>query len=155
MEPLRVLIVEDEALVLMQLEMMVEDAGQVVVGTAMYSDEAVRLARATRPDLALVDLQLADGKFAGLVGAKGLREIEGVMIVFVTANGLLLGSDFAGAAGIINKPFTRAVIAHGLAYLEECVRHPPPVSALPSGMSMAAEFMPQIVESSRRSFKSR
>ena len=140
-EPMRVLLVEDEALILMQLEALVEDAGHLVVGTAMYCAEAIDLARAVRPNLAFVDLSLADGG-SGLVVAEALKEMRDVLVVFVTANPLCLGDDFAGAAGVIAKPFTRAVVAGGISYLEQCVRHPPPVSALPSGMRMAAEFLP-------------
>ena len=140
-EPMRVLIVEDEALILMQLEDLVEEAGHCVVGTAMQGAEAVALAQGVRPDLALVDVSLGDGH-TGPAVARALTAMGGVTVVFVTANPLRLDDDFAGAAGIIAKPFSRAVMARGIAYLEECVRHPPPVSALPNGMHMAARYMP-------------
>ncbi len=65
------------------------------------------------------------------------------MLVFVTANPLKLGNDLAGAAGVIAKPFTRSVVCRGMAYLEECVRHPPPISALPPGMWMTKSFLPR------------
>lgn len=140
-EPMRVLLVEDEALILMQMEDLVEGAGHRVVGTAMRCDEAIELARAVRPDLAFVDLSLCEGG-SGLVVARALQEVDGLMVVFVTANPMRLGDDFSGAAGIIAKPFTRAVVADGIAYLEECVRHPPPVGILPAGMRMAPQFLP-------------
>lgn len=140
MEPMRILLVEDEALILMQLEALVEDAGHLVVGTAMRCDEAITLACTVRPDLAFVDVNLADGG-SGLVVAEALRALNSMMVVFVTANPLRLGEDFAGAAGVIAKPFTRAVVASGISYLEECVRHPPPISVLPKGMQMAAQFL--------------
>ena len=139
-DPLRVLLVEDEALILMQMEMLVEDAGHVVVGTAMRSDEAIHLARDLRPDIAFVDLSLCDGD-SGLDVAHALREAASPMIVFVTANPLKLGDDLAGAAGVIAKPFTRSVVAGGMTYLEECLRRPPPASPLPQGMRMAPEFL--------------
>ena len=139
-EPMRVLLVEDEALILMQMEMLVEDAGHVVVGTAMRCDEAIAIARDLRPDIAFVDLSLCDGD-SGLDVAQALREAASPMIVFVTANPLKLGDDLAGAAGVIAKPFTRSVVAGGMTYLEECLRRPPPVSPLPQGMRMAPEFL--------------
>ena len=141
-DPLRVLLVEDEALILMQLEALVEDAGHVVVGTAMRCAEAIALAREVRPDLAFVDLNLCDGE-SGFVVAHALGELDGLMVVFVTANPLRVSEDFGGAAGVIAKPFTRAVVSHGIAYLEECVRRPPPVTPLPSGMRMAAPYLPR------------
>jgi two-component system, response regulator PdtaR len=141
-EPLRIILVEDEALILMQLEALVEDAGHVVAGTAMRCAEAIDLARAVRPDLAFVDLSLCDGG-SGLDVARALRQIDGLMVVFVTANPLRLGDDLEGAAGVIGKPFTRAVVTGGMAYLEECVRRPPPVGALPTGMRMAEPYLPR------------
>jgi two-component system, response regulator PdtaR len=141
-DPLRVLIVEDEALILMQLEALVEDAGHVVAGTAMRVSEAIDLASAVRPDLALVDLSLCDGG-SGLDVARALKQVDGLMVVFITANPLRLGADLDGAAGVIGKPFTRAVVAGGIAYLEECVRRPPPVGTLPVGMRMAEPYLPR------------
>ena len=138
-EPMRVLLVEDEALILMQMEMLVEDAGHVVVGTAMRCDEAIALARDLRPDIAFVDLSLCDGD-SGLDVAQALREAAGPMIVFVTANPLKLGDDLGGAAGVIVKPFTRSVMAGGMTYLEECLRCPPPIAPLPRGMWMEARY---------------
>jgi two-component system, response regulator PdtaR len=138
--PLRVLIVEDEALILMQLESLVEDAGHRVVGTAMRCVEAIDLARELRPDLAFVDLSLSDHD-SGLDVAQALHETAGAMVVFVTANPLRLGEDLAGAAGVIAKPFTRSVIASGMPYLEECIRHPPPIRLLPGGMRMASRYI--------------
>lgn len=140
--PLRVLLVEDEAVILMQLEMLIEDAGHVVVGTAMRGEEAIDLAREVLPDIALIDLHLCDGD-SGIVVARELRAMGGVMVVFITANPLQLPDDFAGAAGVITKPFTRAVVTTGMPYLAECLRRPPPAAALPIGMEMAPEFLPR------------
>ena len=48
-EPLRILIVEDEAVLMMQLETIFEDEGHLVVGTAMSSNEAIEVARQPSP----------------------------------------------------------------------------------------------------------
>ena len=124
-EPLRVLIVEDEALLLMQLEMAVEDEGHDVVGTAMTSGEAIALAGMVEPDVAFVDLQLLDGP-TGVDVARYLRGSKGTMVVFITANATRLPSDYEGAAGIVSKPFSQAGIIATIRYLAQCVRHPPP-----------------------------
>lgn len=137
--PLRVLIVEDEALILMQLETLVEAAGHAVVGTAIRTDEAIDLAHAARPDLAFIDLRLCDGD-SGIPVAQALLEMGNVMVLFITANPLRLGDDLSGADGVIAKPFTRAVILGGIQYLEECIRRPPPTSSMPKGMQMVSNF---------------
>lgn len=80
---LRVLIIEDEALIAANLEMLLEDAGHLVVGWATDAAEARRLAHAEKPDVAIVDIQLRAGD-DGIVVAAELRE-RGVEVVFVTA----------------------------------------------------------------------
>lgn len=142
---MRVLLVEDEALILMQLEVLVEEAGHLVVGTATRSAEAVEVAFATRPDVVLLDLSLSDGD-SGLDVAAALQPISGLVVVFITANPRRLGNHLAGAAGVITKPFSRAVLVRGLSYVEECVRNPPPVGLPPIGMRMAPHFQPRSVQ---------
>ena len=51
-DPLRVLIVEDEALLALQIELLLLEAGHEPVGHAMDCEEAIELARETHPDLA-------------------------------------------------------------------------------------------------------
>ena len=106
--PLKVLIVEDERLIAMQLEDDIAEAGHEVVGSAMSSAEAMELAAATRPDLAIVDVHLADGP-TGIDVARRLVGPDNV-VVFMTANVKRIPDDFAGAAGVLNKP----VSSHGL-----------------------------------------
>lgn len=138
-QPLRVLIVEDEAVLAMQLEMLVEDRGHIVVGTAFSATEAIILARETRPDVAFVDLQL-QGRSSGLDVARAIRDLEGVTIVFVTANAAALPDDFEGGAAVIAKPFSVALMRNSLPYIEQCVRTPPPDLALPLGMRLAPAY---------------
>ncbi len=54
----RVLIVEDEAMILMLLQDMLEDLGCIVVGMASEIDEARRTARESDLDLAILDVNL-------------------------------------------------------------------------------------------------
>jgi hypothetical protein len=60
-EPMRVLIVEDEAMVALELEELLLDEGFDVVGRASDAAQAIGLGRRHRPDVALLDLNLADG----------------------------------------------------------------------------------------------
>ena len=57
----RILIIEDEALVAMELRFVLEDLGHEVVGTAADAKAAHALAAETEIDLALVDIHLSDG----------------------------------------------------------------------------------------------
>ena len=69
----------------MAMEDLLEDAGHVVVGTAASKNDAIAVANATSPDLVFVDVHLLDGP-TGLDIAEHLREVEGTMVVFMTAN---------------------------------------------------------------------
>jgi DNA-binding NarL/FixJ family response regulator len=57
-EPLRVLIVEDEVLLAINLESHLEALGQEIVGLAGDATQALALADVEHPDLALVDINL-------------------------------------------------------------------------------------------------
>jgi CheY-like chemotaxis protein len=135
-EPLRVLIAEDEALILMQLEFLVEDAGHRVVGSAATAEEAIRVARETRPDIVFVDLQLRGGS-SGIDIVRALRGERAMTLIFLTANAQHIAPDFEGAAGVIAKPFTEAVISDTMSYLAECVCRPPPGRPVPLGLQLA------------------
>lgn len=58
---LRILVVEDDAFIALDLECQLVELGHEVVGIAATATAAVEMARAARPDIAIVDLRLADG----------------------------------------------------------------------------------------------
>lgn len=111
-EGLRVLIVEDEALVAMEIEYMLENAGNSPVAMADNHDAAVAAARETRPDIALVDVQLAQGD-NGVDVARSLK-LLGIPVLFATGN--CPGDRGADVAiGCLHKPLTDETLAAGLA----------------------------------------
>ena len=59
--PSRILIIEDEPIIALDLERLVAELGHKVVGTAATSDEAVALAGSTAPGLVLADINLGEG----------------------------------------------------------------------------------------------
>jgi DNA-binding response OmpR family regulator len=138
-EPLKILIVEDEALLAMELEALVEEAGHKVVGWATSSDEAKALADSTEAEIAFVDIHLIDGP-TGVDVAKYIDGQKRSMVVFMTANAKRIPEHFAGAVGVISKPYTTSGLVSALGYLEEGVRRPPPRSQLPSGFTLSPKF---------------
>jgi DNA-binding NtrC family response regulator len=105
--PARILIVEDEAVVALDVEDRLRRLGYEVVGTADSCASALAQAAEARPDLVLLDIALRDGP-DGITTAERLRAELAVPVVFVTA--------FADAAtlerakrvsphGYIVKPF--------------------------------------------------
>ncbi len=83
MTPDRILIVEDEAIVAMDLRLHLQALGYDLVGTASDGEEALELARRTRPDLALMDISL-ESRGDGIEAASRLQTL-GVPVVFLTA----------------------------------------------------------------------
>jgi two-component system, response regulator PdtaR len=119
----RVLIVEDEALVALELEELLLDEGFEVVGSAAKAAQAIDLGRRHRPDLALLDLNLADG-LTGPGIAKTLVHERLATVVFVTGQANLLPSDLHGAFGAIEKPCVGRPMVEALRFLSSylCVR---------------------------------
>src|SRR5215813_2605069 len=80
----RILVVEDEAVVALDVEDRLRRLGHDVVGTADSSASALALAAEVRPDLVLMDIALRDGS-DGIAAAERLRAELAVPVVFVTA----------------------------------------------------------------------
>lgn len=115
-QSLRILVVEDEILIALELESLLQDAGHDVVGIAATSEEALAFAEDLRPDLAFVDIHLADGP-TGVDVARHLAERLDVAVLFMTANAKRIPEDCAGALGVISKPYTEHGIRHAAAYV--------------------------------------
>jgi CheY-like chemotaxis protein len=112
---LRVLIVEDEILIALELESLLQDAGHEVLGIAACAGEAIAMGKDTGPDLAFVDIHLTDGP-TGVEVARQLAR-HGVMVLFMTANAKRIPDDFAQAYGVIAKPYTERGVKQALDYV--------------------------------------
>lgn len=134
--PLNVLIVEDEVLLATELSFLVEEVGCRDVGHAMSSDEALELAAAMRPDLALVDVHLSDGP-TGIEVARRIAADCGGVALFMTANVKRLPDDFAGACGVIGKPYSSHGVKRALSYLQVCLREGVAPGLPPLGFQLA------------------
>ena len=113
---MRLLIVEDEPFIAMDLEAIAAARGHEVVGVAASMDEAFDQSRSFHPDAAFVDINLSDG-FTGVDVARQLAR-EGVRVGFVTGNLEQAPPDFAGARGAVEKPFNDESIAELLRVLD-------------------------------------
>lgn len=107
----RVLIVEDEIFVALEIEHIVRSAGLDV--SAIAADRDTALAAADVCDIALVDLNLRDGATGPGIGEK-LAE-RGVSVIYVTANPSQIGGAADVALGVITKPFREITVRRALA----------------------------------------
>ncbi|GGB90948.1 response regulator [Novosphingobium endophyticum] len=127
----KVLIVEDEFLVAMQLEDIISDSGYDVLGTV--ADFASLSALGTAPDIAFVDLNLRDG-LTGPAVARALAGKFGSRVIYVTANPGQIGIPADTAVGVVQKPFSSRAILAALTYaLSDC-----PEAARPAGLEPLA-----------------
>ena len=103
----RVMIIEDEAIIALDLSAIVESLGHHVTGIARTRDEAVALARSDRPDLILADIQLADNSSGVDAVSDILEGFTDLPVIFITAfpERLLTGRR-PEPAFLINKPYS-------------------------------------------------
>jgi CheY-like chemotaxis protein len=110
---LRVLVVEDEALIAMELESILEQQGHEVVDAVATEADAIAAARLTRPDLVLMDVRLARGG-DGVATAIRLRQELGIRSIFITAQSDQVTRTRAAAAepvGFLGKPLSPDLLA--------------------------------------------
>lgn len=104
----RILIVEDEEIIMADIARTLRAQGYDVAGTAASGAAAVQAAAASRPDLVLMDVRL-QGRIDGIEAARLIRQQSEVPILFVTAYSGALSLDLdqlPGRHGSIAKPFS-------------------------------------------------
>ncbi len=105
---LRVLVVEDEALIRLDLTEMLSEEGYVIAGEAGDGEQAVELARELRPDLVIMDVKMP--KVDGIAAAQLIVEERIAPVVMLTAfsqRDLIEQARDAGAMAYLVKPFAR------------------------------------------------
>lgn len=107
----KVLIVEDEIFVALEIEDIVQDTGFHV--RAIAADREAALAAAADCDIALVDLNLRDGFTGPGIGVE-LAARHGIRVIYVTANPAQIGDAAVAALGVITKPFRAQSISAAL-----------------------------------------
>ena len=114
----RVLIIEDEPIIGLDLTRLARELGHTVVGVAATRSEAVAMAQETLPGLVLADVRLADGS-SGMDAAADILLSLDVPVIFITAfPEHLLTGDRPEPAFLITKPFredtVKTLIGHAL-----------------------------------------
>ena len=102
--PRTLLIVEDEILAAMALRDELCDAGYHVLDLTDHPQEAMDAARADKPDLALVNIDL-HGRADGIALAGELKDM-GVPVVFISGQADLARSSMAVAVASLPKPYS-------------------------------------------------
>ena len=103
---MRILIAEDETIIRLDLRELLERAGFEVCAEARDGAEAVELARAEQPDLAVLDVKMP--QLDGIEAARRILDERPIPIVMLTAYGqdeLVSRAVEAGVFGYLVKPF--------------------------------------------------
>jgi CheY-like chemotaxis protein len=105
----RVLIVEDEYFVALDIEDALSSVGFAIVGIATTAEEAVKVAEVEKPDMVLMDIRLA-GARDGIEAAAEIRNRLGIPSLFATAHSdagtRARGNEAASPLGWLTKPYT-------------------------------------------------
>lgn len=107
-----ILVVDDEAIITMQLEERLSAMGYTISGMAASGEEAVDKARRLRPDIVLMDIVMP-GKMNGIEAAKIISEELDIPVVFVTSyadDNIIEKAKNVRPYGYIVKPFNELEI---------------------------------------------
>jgi len=108
----KILVVEDEAVILLQLEEILNSSGYTVAGLAASGEDALEKARRLKPDLVLMDIVMP-GSMDGIEAAKIINEELDIPVVFVTSyadDTIIEKAKNVRPYGYIVKPFNELVI---------------------------------------------
>ena len=106
----RILIIEDEPIIAMNIEMIVRDLGHDVVAVATTHAEAVEDAQKHQPGLVLADIQLADNS-SGIEAVQEILSDVKLPVIFITAfPERLLTGDRPEPAFLLTKPYQPATL---------------------------------------------
>ena len=130
----RILIIEDEALVAMELRFVLEDLGHEVVDICATAKAALDKVRETDIDLALVDIHLSDGA-TGIELGRQLGQEMGVTVLFMTANPGMVREGVAGTIGVLSKPTDEHAVQTAVDYALRR-RQGQPVDYAPPGLQL-------------------
>jgi CheY-like chemotaxis protein len=111
-EKIRILIVEDEALVAEDLKEMLEKFGYEVSGIADTGEKAIALTEKHQPNLVLMDIHIA-GEMDGITTAGEIRSHWNIPIIYVTAfasQAIIDRAKITNPSGYILKPFNEIQI---------------------------------------------
>ncbi len=122
----RILIIEDEPLIALDIEQMVESLGHQVVGIARTRNEAVTTFNQEKPGMILADIQLADNS-SGIDAVNDILKTSTVPVIFITAfPERLLTGERPEPTFLVTKPFNpdmvKALISQALFFQENAVK---------------------------------
>ena len=112
---MNILICEDNPIIAMDLSWMLEDMGHHVCGVADTAIKGMEECAQNKPDLVMVDLNLAEGR-TGLALVNTLADLSIPSVIVSGETHTLPKTTWAKA--VVSKPFTETTLAQALATVE-------------------------------------
>ncbi len=103
----KILVVEDQTIVALNIKNRLKNLGYAVEGTAVSGEEAIREAELTNADLVLMDIMLK-GDMDGIEAARIIKSRLGIPVIYLTACTdfeTLERAKLTEPEGYISKPF--------------------------------------------------
>ena len=115
----KVLVVEDENIIAMDIRCALLSFGYDVCGVVATGEESIESAYRTSPDIILMDIKLR-GKMDGILAAKQIQSKFNIPVIYLTAYGdesTLSRVDRTKPFGYLNKPFEEIELQSEIASL--------------------------------------
>jgi CheY-like chemotaxis protein len=132
---LKVLIAEDDLMIADLAEEILVDKGYEVCGIARTVAEALALAQHHKPDLAILDLRLADGDLGTEIAAQ-LLPLGRLGVLYATGNVSQVVLTTADGDACLSKPYSSADLLRGLEIVAEIVATGDALPPFPKGFQI-------------------
>jgi DNA-binding response OmpR family regulator len=139
----KVLIAEDDLMIADLAEEILIEEGYEVCGIARTVAEAVALARQHKPDLALLDLRLADGGLGTEIAAQ-LLPFGRLGVLYATGNMSQVALTTANGDACLSKPYSAGDLLRGLKIVAEIVTNGKALSSFPKGFQVLHPTSPVV-----------
>jgi CheY-like chemotaxis protein len=134
MKKLRILVVEDETILALDLAMCLSDLGHEVVATTVTGEEAIRRAEEAKPDLVLMDITL-DTEMDGIQAAEIIYRSHKIPMIYVTAHSdkeTRERAEMTNPLGYLIKPIRTQELKEALSLAEQSIDCSNGARALPN-----------------------
>jgi two-component sensor histidine kinase/DNA-binding response OmpR family regulator len=131
----KVMIAEDDLMMADMLEEVLVDGGYEVCGIARTVDKAVELGERCQPDLAVLDLLLAEGGLGTEVATRLNRRGQ-LGVLYATGNISQLGLTSADGEAFLRKPYRPADVVRALKIVEQLIKTGEASQPFPKGFQL-------------------
>jgi DNA-binding response OmpR family regulator len=133
----KVLIAEDDLMIADMIEEILVNEGYEVCGIARTVGEAVELGRRHKPDLAVLDLRLADGGLGTEIAAQ-LSGLDHLGVLYATGNASYVQLTAVNGHACLAKPYAADDLVRGLKIVRGIVETGKVSQPFPRGFQVLA-----------------